>query len=72
MRDGVEAVYGITGPLYEQIIPQLPGADEPHVVPSGYWKILAITEGGGLLLRPSHPAGVNFCTGLTTIDDIDW
>lgn len=42
-------VYVITGPLYEQPMPPLPSADEPHTVPSGYWKIIAAPGPGGTL-----------------------
>ena len=35
------AVHVMTGPLYEREMPPLPGADESHRVPSGYWKIVA-------------------------------
>ena len=42
-RDG--AVYVVTGPLYERPMPPLPAADEPHVVPSGYFKIVALDGG---------------------------
>ena len=38
---GTEAVYVVTGPLYERNMPPLPKADESHLVPSGYWKIVA-------------------------------
>ena len=31
----------MTGPLYERPMPQLPNANEVHIVPSGYWKIIA-------------------------------
>jgi len=34
-------VYVMTGPLYERTMPRLPQADEPHRIPSGYWKIIA-------------------------------
>lgn len=37
-----DIVYVMTGPLYEKDMPVLPGADEPHRVPSGYWKIIVI------------------------------
>ena len=36
-----DAVYVMTGPLYERVMPSLPNADESHRVPSGYWKIIA-------------------------------
>ncbi|MEW6533997.1 MAG: DNA/RNA non-specific endonuclease [Candidatus Auribacterota bacterium] len=35
-------VYVITGPLYEQEMEPLPYADEPHKIPSGYWKIIVL------------------------------
>lgn len=35
-------VYVITGTLYEKPMTKLPKADEPHKVPSGYWKIITI------------------------------
>jgi len=37
-----DIVYVMTGPLYERNMPGLPNADEPHLVPSGYWKIVAV------------------------------
>ena len=42
----INAVYVMTGPLYERNMPPMPGADESHIVPSGYWKIIA-TQGDG-------------------------
>ncbi len=39
------AVWVMTGPLYTKEMPKLPGADEPHVVPSGYWKIVIVKTG---------------------------
>jgi endonuclease G len=45
VRDLVEegyTVYVMTGPLYEREMSQLPNADEPHKVPSGYWKIILV------------------------------
>ncbi len=41
-------VYVMTGPLYERDTPPLPSADEPHRVPSGYWKIIALQTGKSL------------------------
>lgn len=39
-------IYVITGPLYEREMEALPNADEPHRVPSGYWKIIATQSTG--------------------------
>lgn len=43
VREQVEkgrVIWVMTGPLYERDMPPLPNADEPHKVPSGYWKII--------------------------------
>jgi len=40
VRTGL-TLYVITGPLYERNMPALPGADEAHIIPSGYWKIIS-------------------------------
>ncbi len=45
---GTEAVYVMTGPLYERNMPPLPEADESHRVPSGYWKIVATETAGDI------------------------
>jgi len=39
VKDG-HVVYILTGTLYEKEIATLPGADEEHKIPSGYWKII--------------------------------
>ena len=39
------AVHVVTGPLYEKEMAPLPGADEDHTVPSGYFKLVARTKG---------------------------
>ncbi|MBX2831451.1 MAG: DNA/RNA non-specific endonuclease [Rhodospirillales bacterium] len=40
----VDAVFVMTGPLYERDMPSMPGADEHHKIPSGYWKIISIQD----------------------------
>lgn len=42
---GTRGVYVMTGPLYERPMPHLPHADEVHLMPSGYWKIIAAKDG---------------------------
>ena len=41
---GAAGVFVATGPLYERPMPPLPGADESHVVPSGYWKVVSVAR----------------------------
>ena len=43
-----DVVYVLTGPLYQQGMPVLPNADESHLIPSSYWKIV-ITEKNGII-----------------------
>lgn len=48
VRDLVRAtgeVYVMSGPVNTREMPRLPNADEPHKVPSGYWKIICTQEG---------------------------
>ena len=35
-------VYVITGTSYHEDMPQLPGADERHTIPSGFWKVITV------------------------------
>ncbi len=70
------AVYVVTGPLYERAMPKLPGADEPHRVPSGYWKVVAIAGDGlpsvaAFVMDQETPRQVDLCASVTTIDDIE-
>lgn len=41
-------LYVMTGPLYEEDFGRLPNADEPHRIPSGYWKIIVIPKNGNI------------------------
>jgi endonuclease G, mitochondrial len=42
------AAWVMTGPLYESPMPPLPNCDEPHQVPSGFWRIVAVNDLGTL------------------------
>ena len=65
-QPATEAVFAMTGPLYEREMPTLPGADESHRVPSGYWKIIATDERGviriaAFLLDQDTERRASFC-----------
>ncbi len=69
-------VYVITGPLYERAMPSLPKADEPHRVPSGYWKVIATFDNqllDTLSVAFDQNTGryANFCDYQVTIDAIE-
>lgn len=70
-------VYVMTGPLYQRPMPQLPQADEAHLVPSGYWKIAAVRgDKGGVtwaafVFPQDTPAGAPYCGYASTIRAIE-
>ena len=74
-----DVVYVMTGPLYEREMPTLPQADEPHVIPSGYWKIVALNvekEPQDLLVSAfifdqETPKDENLESGQTTVDEVE-
>jgi endonuclease G len=78
VRDLVEAghvVYVMTGPLYERGLPPLPGADEPHEIPSGYWKIIALETDSvmcaSFMFDQETPRNAPVVSNLCTIDDVE-
>lgn len=59
-------VHVLAGPLFERAMPPLPGADEAHRVPSGFWKVVAMSGPGGLevaafIMDQDLPRGADFC-----------
>ena len=75
-REGSTSVYVMTGPVYLRDMPPLPKADEPHKVPSGYWKIVSIQDGGYLMVASfffdqETQRKELYCDHMTTIADIE-
>jgi len=72
-------VYVMTGPIYEKEMPSLPNADEPHKLPSGYWKIIIIQMGKSLdsietasfIFDQETPRNDKMIDHLTTINEIE-
>lgn len=67
-------VYVITGPLYERPMAPLPQADEAHVVPSGYFKIVALSEGravAAFIMDQSLARGAAFCATTVGLDQVE-
>lgn len=76
-KSGAGRVHVITGPLYEREMPPLPQADEPHRVPSGYWKIVSLLRGdtlevAGFVFDQETPRKADFCdnTFRTSVAEI--
>ncbi|MGR3174779.1 MAG: DNA/RNA non-specific endonuclease [Candidatus Scalindua sp.] len=73
-----KTVYVMTGTLYERDMPPLPKADEPHKVPSGYWKII-IVEGDSIhslnaasfIFDQDTPRSDKVINHLCTINEIE-
>ena len=72
----MDAVYVMTGTLYEQAMDPLPEADVPHLVPSGYWKLVTTEEGGTIkvaafIFGQDTPSGTDICDHLVTVRAIE-
>ena len=70
------AVHVVTGPLHERETRPLPGADEPHRVPSGYWKLVVAAGPGGtaaaaFAMESDRPAGVPFRAARIGLDELE-
>lgn len=65
-------VYVVTGPLYEHTMARLPNADEPHRVPSGYWKVIALPDGRatGFVFENRRVRG-RYCAFVRPIAEIE-
>ena len=72
-------VYVVTGPLFERDMPSLPEADEPHRVPSGYWKIVIVQvdktidsiKSASFIFDQETPRRDKVIDYLCTINDIE-
>ena len=69
-------VWVMTGPLYERPMPVLPKADEPHKVPSGYWKIVVVQESGGIhvgafIMDQNTPRSSDVMDHLVKIEEVE-
>ncbi len=72
----VDSVYVMTGPLYERQMPSLPEADEPHRIPSGYWKIVATQNGSSIttaafVFDQDTPRNADMCSHVATVDAVE-
>lgn len=71
-----QSVYVLTGPLYERDMPALPGADEPHRVPSGYWKVVAMKHKDSVSLASfifdqDTPRKTDYCSLSASLSDVE-
>jgi len=71
-----KVAYIMTGPLYEEEMPSLPNCDEPHKIPSAYWKIICVEEAGEIsaaafIFNQDTPRNSKLKDHLVTIDEIE-
>ena len=78
VRDAAYAlteVYVVTGPTFDpdEESMQLPGADETHSVPTGYFKVVANSTGRltAFLFDQDVPRDMDHCDGIVTLQAVE-
>ena len=69
-------LFVMTGPYYQGGGELLPGADEPHAVPAGYWKVIADLRGDTLrvasfIFGQETPRSASYCDQLTLLQSVE-
>lgn len=72
----VDAVYVATGTVYLHEMPSLPQASIPHIVPSGYWKVIAVEDDdqikvASFYLDQDTPRRGDYCEHTVTLDEVE-
>ena len=76
VRTGTD-VYVVTGPLYEYDFATLPGADESHTVPSGYFKTVVTISSSGwveasaFIMDQNSSRSSSHCVKEVTINEVE-
>ncbi|WP_413285065.1 DNA/RNA non-specific endonuclease [Vibrio sp. MA40-2] len=72
-----DSLFVISGPIYSDDSMTLPAADEPHKVPSAYYKIVYkpnknLTEGAAavFVMAQDTPKDTDFCSTKTTLSNL--
>jgi endonuclease G len=68
-----KSLFVITGPLFNSEMPQLPGSDESHQVPAGYFKVIYDHKGdsASFVMQQSAQRGDDFCTKRLQMSEVD-
>ncbi|MFW6010646.1 MAG: DNA/RNA non-specific endonuclease [Gemmatimonadota bacterium] len=71
-----DTVHVMTGPLFERDMPELPEAGDPHAVPSGFWKIVAMDASGGprvmaVVMEQEIARDADYCDRRVSVDEIE-
>ena len=67
------AIHVLTGPLYERVLPPLPGADERHRVPSAYWKVVRSLDGRltAFIMDTRAAKALDFCITRVPLEEVE-
>ncbi len=76
VRDAVafrEPLWVITGPVYTDVVLQLPNSNETHRVPNGYFKIVYDESGGAVAFQMSQTVARsdNFCDFRISVSSVN-
>jgi endonuclease G len=73
VRQQRKPLFVLTGPLYEGRPIVMPGADETHRLPTGYWKVIATDAGevSAFIFEQDTPRNVNFCTKRVPLSEVE-
>ncbi|MDN2663049.1 DNA/RNA non-specific endonuclease [Psychromonas sp. 14N.309.X.WAT.B.A12] len=68
--------YVVSGPLYEWSFGELPEADESHIIPSGYFKVVITdvngwVEASAFIMEQNAQRADDFCTTEVTVDEVE-
>ncbi|MFA0061781.1 DNA/RNA non-specific endonuclease [Vibrio cyclitrophicus] len=69
-------IYVLTGPLYEKEMPNLPNASKPHIIPSGYWKVVSTQQGSliksaSFIMEQDSKRKDNFCDKRVSLQEVE-
>lgn len=67
-----ENLYVITGPLYLKKTDKMPHADEPHVVPSAYFKVIYKKDGNAafFIMEQSVKRNEDYCSKVVSLETL--
>ncbi|WP_221798600.1 DNA/RNA non-specific endonuclease [Oceanobacter mangrovi] len=71
-----QTVFVVTGPMYESFSGDLPGADETHRIPSGYFKIISVWQAeqprlSAFVMPQSAGRKDNYCGFEVSVDEVE-